>query len=199
MKFFKILILMIILSASYTAADEAIGYIRVNISNKPPRVENITLYPEEAYPDSVIECSAVIIDEDAKNTIIYFEWYKNDILLDEKSSNLTDFKPGDEIICKITPNDHAQNGTSAETSVIIQKPRASSIILKNTLNFLGSNTKTEEIIDYQEEGLISVTGFAVANAAQNRGFVSLFGILVILVIININLITRRFAKKSKEI
>ncbi len=177
-------------------AGTAIGYVKFNITNYPPKVENLTLMPEKPFPDSIIECSAVVLDEYVEDVRVYFEWYKNNVLLEEESSKLSNFEPGDVIKCKITPNDLAQNGTPAVISVVIQNPRASSVILRTTLNLLGSDTTLGEISSYQQEGLASITGFAVAEGTQNKGTVSLVGILFILVIVNINLITRRFAKKA---
>ncbi len=199
MKLVYFLLLCMLLLAIYVKADIGYGYVRINISNQPPRVENISLTPETAFPDSTIECSAVIVDEDVKRVRVYFEWYKNDDLLDEKSSQLTDFESGDKITCKITPNDWAQNGTPAIISTTIQEPRPSAVVLRNTLNLLGSNTNLEQVSSYQEKGLTSITGFVVSSAGQSKGTVSLIGILMILVIVNINMIIRRVSKKSKEI
>jgi len=198
MKITYLLLVIALFSIVPVKAGTAVGYVRFNITNYPPEVENITLSPEKPFPDSIIECSAVVFDEDIKNVKVYFEWYKNDVLLEEESSKLSDFKVGDIIKCKITPNDLAQNGTPAVISTVIQNPRASSVILRTTLNLLGSDTNLEEISSYQQEGLASITGFAVAEGTQNKGTVSLVGILFILVIVNINLIARRFARKATK-
>lgn len=198
MKIIYVLLTIALLSIIPIKADVGYGYVKFNITNYPPKVENITLTPEKPFPDSIIECGAVVFDEDIKNVKVYFEWYKNDILLEEESSKLSNFEPGEVIKCKITPNDLAQNGTPAVISVVIQNPRASSVILRTTLNLLGSDTNLEEISSYQQEGLASITGFAVAEGTQNKGTVSLVGILFILVIVNINLIARRFARKATK-
>ncbi len=197
MKIVYVLMAVAFLSIIPVKAGTGIAYVRFNVTNHPPKVENITLIPENPFPDSILECSAVIYDEDKRNIRVYFEWYKNDILLEEDTNKLSDFKAGDIIKCKITPNDLAQNGTPTLISVIIQKPEVTSVILKNTLNFLGSNTNLEEISSYQQEGFNAVTGFVVAEGAQNKGPISLIGILFILIIVNINLIVRRLTKKRK--
>ena len=196
MKIIYVLLTIALLSIIPVKADVDYGYVKFNITNSPPRVKSINLIPENPFPDSILECGAEIHDEYVEIVEVYFEWYKNDVLLDEKSNRTSNFKVGDEIKCKITPNDLAQNGTPAVISTIIQRPRITSIIIKNTLNFLGSDTRLEEIDSYQQEGLASITGFAVANAAQNRSTVFLVGIVFILIIVNSNLILRRRYRKT---
>ncbi len=196
MKIIKLIIMLMLFSVLYAYADEATGYVRINISNNPPVIENITLIPEEPFPDSTIKCDAAIIDEFPEIVMFYFEWYKNNERLDETSSQLSGFEPGDVITCKITPNDYAQNGTASYASVTIQKPRISSVILKNTISFLGSSTDIEEINSYQEKGFASITGFVVSSSLENKGTLSLIGILLILIIVNINLIMRKTLTKE---
>ena len=198
MKIIYVLLTIALSSIIPVKADVDYGYVKFNITNSPPRVKSINLIPENPFPDSILECGAEIHDEYVEIVEVYFEWYKNDVLLDEKSNRTSNFKVGDEIKCKITPNDLAQNGTPAVISTIIQRPRITSIIIKNTLNFLGSDTRLEEIDSYQQEGLASITGFAVANAAQNRSTVFLVGIVFILIIVNSNLILRRRYRKTKH-
>ncbi len=189
MKIAYILLIVALLSVSIVYAGQGKAIVKMNITNMPPEIINITINPENPYPDSEIICNATFLDEDVDKVILQTEWYKNNKLIED--INNVEFEPGDKIKCKITPNDLAQNGTSKETSVIIQEPKVSSIILKNTLNFLGSETSLEEISSQQEKGLNSVTGFVVAEGAQNKGTISLIGILFILAIININLIFRK--------
>jgi len=196
MKITYLLIIILLLSVSIAYAGQGKAIVKMNITNMPPEIINITIIPETPYPDSEIICNATFIDEDIDKVSLQTEWYKNNKLIE--NINNAEFKAGDEIKCKITPNDLAQNGTSMETSVIIQEPKVSSIILKNTLNFLGSETSLEEISTQQKQGLASVTGFVVAEGAKNKSTFSLIGILFILAIVNINLILRRKRKVYKD-
>ncbi len=197
MKIAYLLLITALLTVSTAYAGQGKAIVKMNITNMPPEIIDITISPEKPYPDSEIICNATFLDEDVNKVILYTEWYKNNNLIED--INNAEFEPGDEIKCKITPNDSAQNGTSKETSVIIQEPRISSVIIKNSLNFLGSKTSLEDISTQQEKGLNSVTGFVVAEGAQNKATFSLIGILFILVIVNINLLARRFAKKTKDL
>ena len=178
--------------------------ISLTVINNPPIIKEIFIFPDTVFEDTSIICNASYIDENPKNVIPYYFWYKNGQLLHNEKNYLLQpisFKEGDTITCQITPGDYIQNGSPKIISTIIKPTPFKSKITKTALKLVGSNLNTYEIESIQNKGgFTAITGYAIQDMTHDPkpallSFLSL--IFIILILLNL-LLLRTFIKRKKN-
>jgi hypothetical protein len=192
----KLLILIFVLvSFSVNAlTTKDYGYITINIINQPPRIINISFNPNVVFEDSELICNLTIKDEELESIIYHFEWYKNNIQLNNTLPKLSGFKPGDTIECRAFVEDK-YNLSSEEKSVIISvnSTPIRTKLTKSVLNLLGAKTNIEDTLKLEQQGLGAITGYAVKESgvtSKQIPYYFIIFILILIMLININLIFR---------
>ena len=85
-----ILLIILLLSLQLgSAATVQYGEIKLTVENRPPVIKIVEILPEEPHYDSILECFTEIDDETPETVVYEYEWYKNDVLLEEKSGKLS--------------------------------------------------------------------------------------------------------------
>jgi hypothetical protein len=193
-----VLILFSLLQAAVLAqeADVSVSYayIELNITNDAPVISSLSFGRHPVFDDSVIVCNATASDRE--NDIVQFRyaWYVNGQMIDYDRKELPsgNFAALDSVACEAIPYDLNADGLGALTSVVVSKTPPYASFVKAALSYVGSQAKVSEIVGAQNQGLASVTGFAVvelwSSDAGYAGFLLFVGFL--LVFININVILR---------
>lgn len=111
------------------------------IGNHPPKITLLKVSPEIPVVGDVIKAEAKTFDQDGDPISVKYSWSKNDSPLSEISQSLKitdDFKRGDKITLKATPNDNQIDGSAI--SIVIQIANAPPVIMpsQDTFRFDGN-------------------------------------------------------------
>ena len=197
MRKFALLLILLIVSQISLAATVQYANISVTVLNRPPEIMSITILPEEAYYDSVLECVAEVSDEVPEKVSLEYRWHKNGELLGEEGKKLKDVKDNDEIRCEATPIDmHGEKGEMKSAEIKIFPMPVGIKVIKPVLNFVGVETSAREL--QQSISMNAVTGMVTGGGAGNSGITVLFllGIFAI-ILIGINIAGLVIAMKRK--
>ena len=181
-----ILLLILLLSLQLvTAATVQYGEIKLFVQNRPPIIKTIEILPEEPHYDSILECFTEIDDEDPETVSFEYVWYKNDVLLNEQSSTLSDVTDDDVIKCSVTLTDDLglEGDTKTAETIILASPIRVRII-KPVLNMAGIEISAKDI--KESTSMNAITGM-VTGQRETSGITLIFvlGIFMfILVLIN---------------
>jgi hypothetical protein len=99
--------------------DELIVDIFSDTNNTAPVIENVSIVPNVAYYNSVLNCSGDFFDSDSDSeSISTYKWFKDGSLISgETSVNLSDqFVSGDNIVCEYTPYDGMDYGSAVNST-----------------------------------------------------------------------------------
>lgn len=190
-----ILLVFLILGINSVSAEKkqvkAYAYVTLTILNRPPAITSLIVTPQEAYEDSILDCKAVISDEVPEKVILHYKWYKNGVLLDEKSNNLAGFKADDKITCSAIPEDdeHAF-GEEKIAEITIKSTPTTTRVIQTFVNTLGARANTEKTVELQNQGLTAITGYVVKESP----YVNMSGLLIVLIIV-LALVNIRFYLK----
>ncbi len=105
-------------------------------SNTPPKVTSLDLSPRIPVIGDKIQASIKTFDQEGDEVNVTYEWSRNDITLSEDSDTLLltdDFKPGDKITLKVTPDDGKRKGNPI--SVVITVANSSPVIHRSQATF----------------------------------------------------------------
>lgn len=89
--------------------------------NVAPTLSSVTLAPEPAYEQTLLNCTpAGTADGDGDNVSLFFAWTVNGVASAATTQTLngTDFSKGDLVSCTVTPNDGVQDGTPVASNVV---------------------------------------------------------------------------------
>ncbi len=108
------------------------GEASITISNAPPEVVSVSISPNSPSTQDTLTCSATTSDPDGDTVTVSYQW-----LVDgNPQSSTTDtlsgpFQQGNEVTCRVTPNDGSDDGDFGEGSVIINNspPTIASVTL----------------------------------------------------------------------
>ena len=116
----------IVMSAVMRAVDNLTEF---SIDNTVPNTTVPTIDPATAYTTDGLSCNATLTDPEDNPLTAYWTWYKNDLVNTSGSivvsngtnSNITSMSSsntlkGEQWICKVTPGDATQNGTSENST-----------------------------------------------------------------------------------
>ncbi len=92
-----------------------IAYVHVMIEDAPPRINNIFIMPEIAYPDSVLSCEANI-----SLLKVEYNWIANSIIVGKDKYIENKFNAGDRISCEIIATDYLNHVAIANATANIQ-------------------------------------------------------------------------------
>ena len=115
----------------------AVSSANTSIENRPPSVSSISLAPNMAYTDSLVECAGVVADDDGETPTTSVSWSVGSTQIGTGSTIQLDpltVSPGDVLSCIITAED-AYLGTS---SAVVTST------IENTDPVIGSVTLTPE-------------------------------------------------------
>jgi hypothetical protein len=92
------------------------------IGNTAPVVETVTLGPDEAYTNTILQCTALNVsdNEDDPVGLAYVWTVDGEVLPDATMATLTggQFGKGNLVTCKIIPNDGIDNGETVESAAV---------------------------------------------------------------------------------
>ena len=195
-----ILLLILLLSLQLvTAASVQYGEIKLYVQNRPPIIKTIEILPEEPHYDSILECFTEIDDEDPETVSFEYVWYKNDVLLEEKSSTLSGVNDNDLVKCSVTLTDdlgEVGKTKTAETIILTSPVRVR--IIKPVLNMVGIEISAKEV--KESTSMNAITGM-VTGQRETSGVTLIFvlGIFIfILILINAVGLTIRINRKIKS-
>lgn len=195
-----ILLLILLLSLQLvTAASVQYGEIKLTVLNRPPIIKTIKILPEEPHYDSVLECFTEVNDETPETIVYEYEWYKDDILLEEKSNTLAEVHDNDIIRCSVILIDdfgESSKKKTAETIILTSPVRVR--IIKPVLNLAGIEISAKEV--KESTSMNAITGM-VTGQRETSGITLIFvlGIFMfILVLINTVGLTIRIKRKIKS-
>ena len=193
-KFISLLIIFI-LSATLVSAESAVsGKVTIKIINRPPDISKIWITPDPAYPDSRIQCNTEASDELPDKVSYTYSWYRNDVLLPQKTPSIENMEADDEIRCEAVPLDiEGKAGEMKSASVKIQDMPLQVKLIKPALNTLGIKASTQDIL--KTASFSSITGNVVGAGSHGSSSILLM-LIFIMVIVNINLIARIHAKNK---
>ena len=120
---------------------EPSGSAKNVIGNHPPKITSLKVSPEIPVVGDVITTEAKTFDQDGDPISVKYSWSKNDSPLSEISQSLKvtdDFKRGDKITLKVTPNDNQIDGSAV--SIVVQIANAPPVISpsQDTFRFDGN-------------------------------------------------------------
>lgn len=199
---FVFLLFLNIIGFSYAETSTAEAYVRLEIINDVPEIQEVSFDSDVYYGDSVLKINTDVKDEFPEQLNFHYEWFVNGELISTKSTLEHEFEPGDEVMCIVTAEDSAhQYSNSVTVKTRINKSPASAVIIKKTMLLVGINDmKTGEVMDLQEKGLMSVTGFVAREADYSGGGFSTILLLMILVaLIALNITMRIRINKPRLI
>ncbi len=124
MRKYIILLILLLSLQLVTAASVQYGEIKLTVLNRPPIIKTINILPEEPHYDSILECFTEINDETPETVVYEYEWYKNDVLLEEKSGKLSNVNDNDIIKCSVTLTDDLgeTSGKKTAETIILESP-----------------------------------------------------------------------------
>lgn len=166
--------------------------VSLGIINQPPAIAMININPEQAYSDSKLRCEVQVIDESADEVLVEYRWYKNSIMLEEKTNELSGFEEQDQITCQATPIDKfGLRGNSKTKTIQIKETTFATKATMFMLNTIGLETTTSEIVILQQQGMASVTGYVIGEVSASTSYIPLLLFLVIvLLLVNLNIFMR---------
>ena len=195
-----ILLLILLLSLQLvTAATVQYGEIKLFVQNRPPIIKTINILPDEPHYDSVLECFTEIDDENPETVSFEYVWYKNNVLLNEKSNQLSDVNDNDLVKCSVTLTDDlgvVSEKKTAETIILTSPIRVR--IIKPVLNMAGIAISAKEV--KESTSMNAITGM-VTGQRETSGVTLIFvlGIFIfILILINAVGLTIRINRKIKS-
>ncbi len=199
MRKYIILLILLLSLQLVTAASVQYGEIKLYVQNRPPIIKTIKILPEEPYYDSVLECFIEIDDENPETLTYEYEWYKNDLLIDEKSNKLANVDDNDVVRCLVVVTDDFGESSEKKTAqtVILESPVRVRLI-KPVLNMAGIDITAKEI--KESTSMNAVTGMVTGNRETSpiTLFFTLGIFLFILILINAIGLTIRYTRKIKS-
>jgi hypothetical protein len=90
--------------------------------NQPPRLISVDTTPEYPKLGDTIKVSASVNDSEGDKVSLTYEWFRNDVLLNVATDSLylsDDFRRGDRIMAKITPDDGRNKGNTGLIKTVI--------------------------------------------------------------------------------
>ena len=200
--FLLLLIFGMICSVRAIAEGQAVaqGFVYITIINNPPKITDISFSPETAYSDSVVKCIPQVIDEVPAEVEFNYRWYRNGNLLEIQTNEIQGSSENDLITCEAVPIDCAsQKGAAFSKTIRIEKTPTIARAELFALNTAGIRTSTQKILELNQQGLGSITGYVVAEIGSTGQEVSYLGLLVALIVliilVNINLVIRYVIKR----
>ncbi len=199
----SLLILLLSLIAVFEIAiAEQVQYAKINIEviNRPPSIKSLSILPDEPYYDSVLECNAIVDDEQPKEVSFEYTWYKNDVLLEDKTGKLDNLNDNDRIKCEALPIDkYGEKGETKIAEITILPSPIRVKIIKPILNIAGVKINAKELKESTE--MSAITGMVTGSNGNSQ--ITLFFLLgifaVILIILNLfGLIMAAKRKKLKS-
>ena len=194
-----ILLLILLLYLQLVAApSKDYAEIKLEVINRPPVIKSIQILPEHPHYDSILECFTEIDDENPETLTYEYEWYKNNVLLEEKSNTLSGVSDNDVIKCSVTLTDDYSEKSKTETAetIIIVSPLRVKII-KPVLSMVGIDISANDL--KESTSMAAVTGM-VTGQRETSGITLIFvlGIFMfILILINAIGLAIRFRRKTK--
>ena len=170
--FFLTLITQVSAETSETSAK-----VSLYVKNDPPVITSISLSPEAIYRDSIVRCTVAYVDELKENRVFY-EWEVNGIYAGSQEAidlESAGAKAGDSVECLAIAFDGAYNSTPASASSSVVQNSAASGFTKTVLGALGADVSLESL--ERQQGLGSITGFAVNEIAGSEQAKSSLGLL----------------------
>ena len=165
------ILILTILIINSAHAKEAKAYLSLYIINEPPSLTGMSIY---GFSDTGLSCNASIEDEHKDFVKLHYYWYKDGGVI--SSDELLDkglIKEGDEITCKVVPDDKAQLGSPENITVSV---------LAEPINLKFNR----------------ITGSVIGNINNNKG-ISLIGLLsfllIIVIIINVTIIRKSYSPR----
>jgi hypothetical protein len=124
-----------------TQTGEPSGSAQNVIGNHPPKITSLKVSPEIPVIGDVITAEVKTFDLDGDPISVKYLWSKNDSPLSEISQSLKitdDFKRGDKITLKVTPNDNQIDGSAV--SIVVEIANAPPVISpsQDTFRFDGN-------------------------------------------------------------
>ena len=193
-----LLLSLIVLSEIATAEQVQYAKINIEVINRPPNIKSLFILPDEPYYDSVLECNAIVDDEQPREVSFEYKWYKNDVLLEEKTGKLAKLNDNDRIKCEALPIDKYGEKGEIKTAEITILPSPIRVkIIKPILNMAGVKINAKELKESTEMSAITgmVTG---SNGNSQITLFFLLGIFAVILII-LNLFGLIMAAKRKKI
>jgi hypothetical protein len=109
--------------------------------NTPPKITSLKVSPEVPVAGDTLRAEVKTYDQEGDNVTVTYQWSRNDDLLIEDSDTLeltNDFKRGDKITLKATPNDGILSGASITLVITIANAQPVIIPSQDTFRFDGS-------------------------------------------------------------
>ena len=153
-----------------TALDEYGGEgtseASVTVGNSPPSIDDVRIVvannPDLPFTSQLdVECVADgILDPNDDVVTLSYQWFLNgDLQVDNNSSIFeAPFSVGDEIGCRVTPNDGFDDGNSLETSILIPNslPEIFSVEIDPSTDVEANNTLTCTVDAFDaDDGLLT--------------------------------------------
>ena len=182
-----------------TATAQAI--VMVNIINNPPMITSISFSPIVAYSDSILTCLPTVQDEAPQYVTYIFRWYSNGELLPaDNQASLSGFGEDSQITCEAIPIDViSQRGPAFSGTIKIQKTPLIAKAELATLSTIGIKTSTAKLLELNQQGIGSLTGYVVSEIGSTPNQSPYAGLLVALIIlillIDLNVFIRYVIKR----
>lgn len=182
-------LVLVVVCLSFCLANEQTGSVAISIINRPPKITDVSVVPENAYPDSVLRCVPVVEDERVDEVFFEYEWRVNGELSVEENSEFINARAGDVVECSVIGYDNQgawSNTVSASVSILEPSQR-----LKLTRAILGvfEDADYEKAAEIEDAG--GITGYVVYEGMGEQNVKWTLGIIVFLVtVINLNLVLR---------
>jgi len=199
MRKYLVLIILLFSLQIVTAASVQFGEIKLTVENRAPELKSLQILPEEPHYDSILECNPDVWDETPDTLTYTYEWYKNDIKLEETSSTITEIKDNDIIRCTLFVVDSFGESSEKKTAeiIILESPIRVRII-KPILTMAGIEITAKEI--KESTNMNAITGM-VSGERETSDITLIFvlGIFMfLLILINAIGLTIRFKRKIKS-
>ncbi|MBU1604866.1 MAG: hypothetical protein KJ583_06145 [Nanoarchaeota archaeon] len=201
-KTLTIILIFLILAVSAYAQESADsintkGIVTVTITNAPPSITKLSFSSEKVYADSKLKCNLEVWD-DQPGTLVSYNWYKNGLLLDEKSDTLSGFEDNDEIKCAAIAKDvFGEIGEEKVVSVIVEETTHVTKSAQFIVNSFGAEKNLAEISAVKDQGLMALTGYVVSESVKTPSAVMFFAVFIgVLLLVMLNLVLRRTLSKA---
>ncbi len=133
--------------------------IDVVVVNTAPVVDEVSITPDPAYSDDILDCATVgYYDADGDADVSTYEWFINGTSVATTVKLTSGFVKGDEVTCEVTPDDGEETGTVVSSSITIQ----------NALPGVSAVTITPDPAQTADELTCSYSGFSDADGDSDQ-------------------------------
>lgn len=138
--------IVIVYTSINLASANITGTVNITIMPSPPSIGEVTITPETAYADSVMECEAKVSGNNPNDYNVSYNWYVNNELKGT-GKQLKGFNANDNLACEVSAYDSLGMGET-KTANIKVKSRIAGITGGVVSNIQGISNKSKGAISF---------------------------------------------------